>query len=278
MATYHFDLETGNVGSCKARSISLCAFGSIDSHFTSLEAAEAGYGEFLRLQRDALDVDLLGHGDRIHLRSPNDQLLDAVINDTGQHLLIITAGTSAPTNDVNQLIDLGWTLEKRIGAFGDFAVNPNLELLAIRKLLNKAWATVQACDGRAIELREEFKSSPKNSWLKMKLGNEERLLMQLRADHEELLLEYTEWINLAKGGRKESGFTGLHDIPYGFTGRNDYNGVPTYLYDDDGSFVQEVGDGYAYFRNIFDEPVSFQNFGEAMLWLKSEALKLQDQS
>lgn len=277
MATYHFDFATGKVGLCKAQSISLCAFGSIEDHFTSLEAAEAAYAEAVRHQRDVLDAKLLCHGDRIHLRSPEGYLLDAVIHDTGYDLLIITTGANAPTNSVRSLIEYGWILEARIGAFGEFAINPATAQEEAHQDYKKLSKDLGIISYRAGELRERLLNEPENLPLKAELELYEAKIAQLRVEQETARLKYAQAVLVAAYDRKEPGFTGIHDVPFGFTGRNDYAGVPTYSCDSDGSFIQELEGAYSYFTDDFnDDPKEFQNFGEAILWARSEAEKSRD--
>lgn len=274
MATYHFVPETGKVGTCKARSISLCAFGSIDSHFTSFEAAEAAYKEFMRLKRDALDVKLLCHGDRIHLRSPEGHLLDAVIHDTGYDLLIITAGSNAPTNGVKSLIEYGWKLEKRIGAFGEFAINPATAQEEAHQDYKKLSKELSVIAYKAGELRELLRNEPGNSSLEAEFKLYEAKAAKLRFEQEDARLKYANAVLVAAQDRKEPGFSGLHDVPFGFTGKNDYIGIPTYSCDASGSIIQELDGVYTYSSKDFaEEPKEFQNFGEAILWARDEALK-----
>lgn len=274
MATYHFDLSTGKVGSCKARSISLCAFGSIESHFTSLEAAQAAYKESVRLKRDALDVNLLCHGDRIQLRSPEGYLLDAVVHDNGYDLLIVTTGANAPTNSVKSLIEYGWILEARIGAFGEFAINPVTAQEEAHQDYKKLSKDLSVIAYKAGELRELLRNEPGNSSLESEFKLYEAKAAKLRLEQEDARLKYANAVLVASQDRKEAGFRGLHDVPFGFTGSNDYIGIPTYSCDASGSIIQELDGAYSYSsKDLDEESKEFQNFGEAILWARSEALK-----
>lgn len=277
MATYHFDLATGKVRLCKAQSISLCAFGSIEDHFTSLEAAEAAYAEEVRRQRDVLDPKLLCHGDRIRLRSPEGYLLDEVIHDTGYDLLIVTTGANAPTNSVRSLIEYGWILESRIGAFGEFAISPATAQEEAHQDYKKLSKDLGVLSYKAGELRELLRNEPDDLALEEEYKFYEAKVAKLRIEQEEARLKYAQAVLVAAHDRKEPGFTGLHDVPFGFTGRNDYAGVPTYFCDEDGSFIQESDGAYTYSTDDFnDDPKEFQNFGEAILWARSEAEKNRD--
>jgi hypothetical protein len=272
MATYHFDPASGEVGSCQARSISSCAFGSIDNHFTSALAAQAAYEEFSRQKRNALDKELLGHGDRIHLRSPDTgQILDAVIDDTGYNLLIVTSGANAPTNDVKSLIEYGWTLEKRIGATGEFSENPEARQAKAQSYFDTVYKELTVVSYRAGELRERLKNEASNGPLKDELKSYEDRVGKLRAESEQARLKLTEAVYMAQRGDKAPGFRGLHDVPYGFTGEQDSSGAPRYVANSTGSVILESHDGYSYFQDYFSEPIRFESFGEAIQWARREA-------